>query len=151
MVILPGIRAYAECPVAPGLIIRPEITLNLGYASPTIGRNVNGFGLSLEGTLDSRWYYNYNRRLGLKKSVYRNSANFISLRTTFLPGVVVAKSSNAIVGTSGFTIIPVWGLRRPVGKFVFEAFAGIGYRRTGQEGRRKTSGGALDLSVGIGF
>ena len=153
MAILPGISPYAEVPVTRNLVARVEAVMSLGlsWATETQGKTENGSGLTLAGTVAPRWYYNFGKRVDLEKSTYRNSANFLSLRSTYIPGVLFAESSSSVLSVSGFTIIPSWGLRRPLGKFIFEASTGIGFRRTGTEEESKTSGVALDLRVGIGF
>ncbi|WP_116127455.1 hypothetical protein [Lewinella sp. IMCC34183] len=150
-VILPGISPYLELPIAGDLVLHTELSANFGYAMTTFGGRNEGIGVPLSGTVAPRWYYNYGRRLAREKPVYRNSANFLSLRATYLPGILVVKSTSALYARSGFTIIPTYGLRRPVGKLVFEASAGVGFRRTGPENGAKSSGGALDLALGIGF
>ncbi|PPK86037.1 hypothetical protein CLV84_2954 [Neolewinella xylanilytica] len=149
--IFPGLEQYVELPVGRSLVVRSEIALNLGYVKRTFGQKVSGFGLVLAGTVSPRWYYNYNKRFVRGKSVYRNSANFLTVRSTFLPGFLIGKSNGALRPMTGFTVIPSWGLRRPLGKLILEASAGLGFRRTAPKGESKTSGGGFDLRVQIGF
>jgi hypothetical protein len=152
-IVLPGLTAYAELPVRGRLVLRPEISMNLGYARNTFFSNapVESFAFTPAATLGGRYYYNYRRRADQGKRVYRNSASFVSLRAGYWPGLGVNLSDTPVSYTEGFTLIPTYGIRRSLGRIQWECFAGLGYRYTGLEGENKTSGAGIDLRLAVGF
>lgn len=151
IVILPGIGLYADWSLGGEVVVRTEVSAALGYAYSRQQNNERAFAATLSATVGPRWYYNYAKRLAGGRSVYRNSANFLSLRATYLPGTLLFRTSDFAVPLSGFTLIPHWGIRRPLGKLTFECSAGLGYRYTDEGYGPKTGGGAIDVRFALGF
>jgi len=87
-----------------------------------------GFFFAPVISLEPRWYYNLDRRESQSKRIDRNSANFISLKTSYHPDwFVISKYDNVNV-VNDISIIPTWGIRRAIGKhLIYETAFGIGY------------------------
>jgi len=80
-------------------------------------------------SVSPRWYYNLQSRANKSKSVAGNSANFLSLETSFHPDWFVISNQSGSSIYNQVSIIPTWGLRRMIGNhFNYEVGAGIGYR-----------------------
>ena len=76
-------------------------------------------------TFEPRWYYNLERRAGRGKNISKNSANFISIKSSFNPNIFVSTTGSENITV--ISVIPTWGLRRKMGKhFNFETGFGIG-------------------------
>jgi len=80
-------------------------------------------------SVSPRWYYNLQSRANKSKSVAGNSANFLSLETSYHPDWFVISNQSGSSIYNQVSIIPTWGLRRMIGNhFNYEVGAGIGYR-----------------------
>ena len=113
------------------ITVRSEIGLATGTSIIEYpdGHNEKSFLIVPFINLEPRWYHSLDRRSSLKKNTINNSANYISLFTTFVP------SRKALVNTKDFevapfiSIIPEYGLRRSIGKhFYWEGSVGVGYK-----------------------
>lgn len=72
-------------------------------------------------------YYNFQKRNKKGKMTLYNSANFVALRTTTIPGFFTWSNKDAEYNPS-FNIDVDWGLRRYLGaNFTFELELGLGY------------------------
>ncbi len=93
-------------------------TLGLGIDTQLAFREATGrkteFGAFLIYEAFYRYYYNFNRRIRKQKNIQNNSANYISLISSFL-------TSNSIIGTLDASndyyvfLGPIWGLQRTYG------------------------------------
>jgi|SRR5574344_234223 hypothetical protein len=105
-------------------------------------RSEIGFGFGFSGDswaimpqlmLEPRYYYNLKRRSGKDKQIRNNSGNYLSLNVNYLSGNLSIKSEGVDV-YPGISIIPMYGLRRNIGKnFNFEFAFGAGYGWTFKE------------------
>ena len=80
-------------------------------------------------TLEPRWYYSLDRRKRLEKNIKNNSANYISLRTSY------HFNNSPLIQNGYFDIIPAvlivpkFGTRRVFAKhFNYEFSGGVGYQ-----------------------
>lgn len=80
--------------------------------------------------LEPRWYYNLKKRSINNKRIDKNSANFLTIKTSYTPdSFVISNNKNInIVQSIGFT--PKWGIKRNIGKtnFNYELGVGVGYQ-----------------------
>jgi len=111
---------------------------------------------SLSLGIESRYYYNYNKRVQKGKNVKHNAANFFSLGFDYMPDLLTSTSSsdNIIVEKSSH-LSPMWNIRRNIGQSNFNYEAGIGldfykihYDNAPTENR---TGPAIRLSIGYNF
>lgn len=119
-----GIWLNKEYKMSNKLAIRAEVGLDGNLWTGTYS---SGFVLIPVFTAEPRWYYNLEKRHTKLKTTKGNFGNFFSLRTSYSPDLFVI--SNYYTNIIPFlTIVPTWGIRRPLGKnFVFETGIGIGY------------------------
>lgn len=103
-------------------------------------------------SVEPRFYYNFNRRVGKGKRTMNNSAEYLTVSTTFYPSLFTISNESEPRSVSldeGVSIIPKWGTRRALGKhfkFDFSVGYGISLHKSELEGRL-----GLDLSVGYIF
>jgi len=99
-------------------------------------------------SVEPRFYYNFNKRVVKKKKTINNSANYLTITGTYIPGLFTVTNDD-VEADAAFNLIPKWGLRRTIGKnFKFDFAVGYGvafreYETTGQFG--------LDLRIGYIF
>jgi hypothetical protein len=122
-----GIWVHNESRLTNRIALRSEFGLDAVISSNSfVGTRV--FIMVPAITLEPRWYYNLGRRVSKSKRIDGNTGNFISLKITYHPDIVVGNlppNGNLI---SDVSIIPTYGVRRNVGKhFTYEVGFGIGY------------------------
>jgi hypothetical protein len=122
-----GIWVHNESRLTNRIALRSEFGLDAAISSNSfVGTRV--FIMVPAITLEPRWYYNLGRRVSKSKRIDGNTGNFISLKITYHPDIVVGNlppNGNLI---SDVSIIPTYGVRRNVGKhFTYEVGFGIGY------------------------
>jgi len=122
-----GIWVHNETKLSNSIALRTEIGLEAGIFD---GANYpkTGYFLVPAITLEPRWYYNLNKRVKKSRNISGNSGNFIALKTTYHPDVIVVSNYDNVNFISDFSIVPTWGIRRQIGKhFNYETGIGIGY------------------------
>ena len=123
-----GIWINNESRLSNSIALRTE----LGFDSGIWGGDFydkTGFLMTPVITAEPRWYYNLNKRKRTSKRIDGNSANFVSLKTSYHPDWFVISNTEDVNVVSDISIIPTWGIRRNIGKkFNYEAGIGIGYR-----------------------
>ncbi|MEH0157420.1 hypothetical protein V6R21_25125 [Limibacter armeniacum] len=95
--------------------------------------------------VEPRYYYNFDKRENKGKNILHNAANYLSLSTTYYTGISLGKNAEAI---ANLEVIPMWGLRRNLGKrFFMECAIGVGaYTVNGKEWES-----TLGLDLGISY
>ncbi|WP_299526015.1 hypothetical protein [Winogradskyella sp.] len=149
-----GVWAHNESKLSNTIALRSELGLDAAiYSNNFVGSR--GFILVPAITLEPRWYYNLNKRVSKNRRIDGNSGNFISIKTTYHPDVVIGSLDDNVTFISDISIIPTWGIRRNVGKhFTYETGIGIGYVHYFEEDNvilPEESGLALNLHLRIGF
>ena len=143
-----GIWGHNESRLSNSIVLRSELGLDTGIYSGNFAGN-KGF------TLEPRWYYNLNKRVSKSRRIDGNSGNFISIKTTYHPDLVVNSIADNLNFISDISIIPTWGIRRNVGKhLIYETGIGIGYVYYFEEENvffSEKSGLALNLHLRIGY
>ncbi|GGG59594.1 hypothetical protein [Bizionia arctica] len=120
-----GLWVHNESRLSNKIALRSEVGLDASFWS---GYNSTDFILGMVISIEPKWYYNLNKRKDKSKRIDGNSGNFISLKTSFHPDILLASSNDNINLVSDLTIIPTWGIRRNIGNhFNYEAGFGIGY------------------------
>lgn len=122
-----GIWANNELKLSNQFALRSEIGLDAGIWGGDYYPK-NGYAFTPVITLEPRWYYNLNKRVKKKRSISKNSGNFIALKTSYHPDWFVISNYDNVTIVSDISIIPTWGIRRMIGShFNYEAGFGIGY------------------------
>jgi len=116
---------YNETKLLEKITLRTELGFGFGWS---------GLGSSAEWAvipviaLEPRFYYNLQKRMEKGKRTDANSGNFVSLHLGYVPDFKITSHEYVIVHPE-FTVLPMWGLKRSVGKhFNFETAYGIGHR-----------------------
>lgn len=108
------------------ITLKSEIGFDAGFVGTSNGTQ---YVAAPVFSVSPRWYYNLQSRVNKSKSVGGNSANFLSLETSFHPDWFVISNQSGSTIYNQVSIIPTWGLRRAIGNhFNYEVGAGIGYR-----------------------
>ena len=121
---------YNETKLMEKITLRSELGFGFGWGH---------YGNSTEWAvipviaLEPRLYYNLQKRMEKGKRTDGNSGNFVSLYLGYVPDFKITSHENVIVYPA-ITILPMWGLKRSVGKhFNFETACGVGFNWTFQE------------------
>ncbi len=125
-----GLWSYGEFKLDNTITLRTEVGMYGGYvAYKMMGfYDEKGFIFIPEISISSRWYYNLHRRHLKGKNIISNSGNFWSLRLGYVPNLLISNNSNFTKNESSIDLIPMWGMRRAMGKhFDFELGLGVGY------------------------
>ncbi|WP_370391393.1 hypothetical protein [uncultured Winogradskyella sp.] len=122
-----GVWVHNESRLTNRIALRSEFGLDAAISSNSfVGTRV--FIMVPAITLEPRWYYNLGRRVSKSKRIDGNTGNFISLKITYHPDIVVGNLPANANLISDVSIIPTYGVRRNVGKhFTYEVGFGIGY------------------------
>jgi hypothetical protein len=151
-----GVWVHHEVRLSEEVAFRTEVGLD-GVLWGGAAYNRTGFYMSPVVTAEPRWYYNLKQRQNKSKKTSGNSANFISLRTSYHPEGFILSSEDNVEVVSDLTIVPTWGVRRYLGKhFHYEAGAGAGYRyifweRSGLPRNESTATLHIHLRLGYTF
>ncbi|QXP52680.1 hypothetical protein [Cellulophaga sp. HaHa_2_1] len=149
-----GIWVQNESKLATTIALRSEIGFDSGIWGGDF-YDETGFLLTPVLTLEPRLYYNLNKRMHKSRRIDGNSGNFIGLKTSYHPDWFVISNYENIRIISDISIIPTWGIRRPIGKHVmYETGVGIGYQYTfaKQAGYLENEGEvAINLHLRIGY
>lgn len=122
-----GVWTHGEFKLSNRIALRGEIGIDAGIA----GGNNYDETVYLSApviTLEPRWYYNLNKRVNKSRRIDGNSGNFISIKSSYHPDMLISSSEDNIVFINDLTIVPTWGIRRNIGNhFNYETGIGIGY------------------------
>ncbi len=148
-----GIWVHNESKLSNAFALRSELGLDAAiFSNSFVGSS--GFILVPAITLEPRWYYNLDKRVSKNRRIDGNSGNFISIKTTYHPDVVIGSLDDNVTFISDISIIPTWGIRRNIGKhFNYETGIGIGYVHYFEEDNvilPEENGLALNLHLRIG-
>lgn len=151
-----GIWVHNEFKLSNRIALRIELGFDGGFFGGIGFDSRNGnFLLAPVFTVEPRWYYNLNKRNKKSKRIDGNSANFITLQTSFNPDWFLISNVKNVSIDSQVSFIPTWGIRRNIANhFNFEAGAGLGYILYFERnfGRRNSYGGAaINIQVRIGY
>ncbi|WP_298778612.1 hypothetical protein [uncultured Polaribacter sp.] len=131
--------------------LRTEIGL---YSEITAGV---GFFLAPEVNLEPRWYYNFKKRAKKSLNVTNNSANFLTVKTSYRSSLFEISSfdDNLNRAEDSFSIIPKWGIRRSLSmKINYELGLGLGYLfyiNQKYPSVSESDGLVVDLHIRIGY
>jgi hypothetical protein len=146
-----GAWFYGELPISSSSVIRTDLGLDGAIRG---GSFFDGATLALAPsvTVSPRFYYNLNKRMDRNKNTAKNSANFVSLRTTLQPGWFVLSNKKGTITDSGIIILPTWGIRRIIAQKVsVESGIGIGYTRRWFNGNTRISSWTAGLHLRVGI
>lgn len=149
-----GIWVNNENRLSNSIALRTE----LGFDAGAFGDNFSSgtfFVLVPAITIEPRWYYNLNKRVSKSKRIDGNSGNFISIKTTYHPDLVIGDIPDYTNFLSDVSIVPTWGIRRHIGKHInYETGIGLGYAHIIKESNvyiKDTNLIALNLNLRIGY
>lgn len=145
-----GIWLNHEARLASQFVLRIELGFDSGISG---GANrKTSFLFTPVLTLEPIRYCNLEKR-SLKSN---NSANFISLKTSFNPDRFTISKESKVTLDDQISTIPTWGIKRSTGKnFTYETGFGVGYRFYFKEPKRRTikerTNVAVNLHLRIGY
>lgn len=119
-----GVWMNNESRLADEFALRTEIGL---YTEITAG---SGFFMAPEVNLEPRWYYNFKKRAENNLKVKNNSANFLTLKTSYRSSILEISTydDNLNRSENSFSFTPKWGIRRSLNTNVnYELGIGLGY------------------------
>tara|TARA_R110002124_G_scaffold287225_1_gene471748 strand:- start:1002 stop:1592 length:591 start_codon:yes stop_codon:yes gene_type:complete len=123
-----GVWVNNETRLSNRIALRTEIGLEHDFF---VGDQYDGADFIFQPvvTVEPRYYYNLERRSSNGNKTSKNSANYLSLKTSYHPDCFVLNLDDAITKTADLSIIPTWGMKRQIGsKFTYETGIGFGYR-----------------------
>lgn len=88
-----GLWIHHEMRLTSQIALRSELGLDLGYWYSD-GTDTEGYFVVPGVTLEPRWYYNLKKRISKNRRIDSNSGNYLSLRASFYPDMVVASSED---------------------------------------------------------
>ncbi len=148
-----GLWIYNELKLSNQFVFRTELGFDT-YENDDYYPDA-GFLFVTSTSIESRWYYNLNKRIKKSKRIDHNSGNFFTLKTTLRLNDLLIKFGDDAKIVSNLSIIPTWGIRRNIGKhFNYETGIGIGYIHyfSKNSGFIKDKGeAAINLHLRIGY
>ncbi|WP_088324630.1 hypothetical protein [Polaribacter tangerinus] len=91
-----GVWGYNETKPNNEFALRTEIGLDGEYSYSDFDSPKSQYYFIPSISLEPRWYYNFKKRAKKGKSIKRNSANFLSLKTTYNPDwFIISNTDNA--------------------------------------------------------
>ena len=121
-----GLWGHNEFRLADKFSFRSEIGFDAGFWGGSFYEE-DGYVITPVISVQPRWYYNLSKRQRKEKRIDGNSGNFLALRLGYHPDWFNISNQDVNV-VSDVSIIPMWGIRRNIGKhFNFETGAGVGY------------------------
>lgn len=150
-----GFWAHNETKLSNTIALRSELGLDAAIFSDNFVGNTS-FIMVPALTLEPRWYYNLNKRVSKNRRIDGNSGNFLAIKTTYHPDLVIGSLAENTVFITDISIIPTWGIRRHIGKhFNYETGIGIGYYHLFKKDNvlllQDRNGVALNLHLRIGY
>lgn len=122
-----GIWLNNESRLSNSIALRSELGIEGGFGISS-NSSQNFFMTAPVITLEPRWYYNLKKRKNKSKRIAGNSGNFIALKTSYHPDILITSNNDNVVLISDISIVPTWGIRRHIGNhFNYEAGFGVGY------------------------
>lgn len=122
-----GVWAHREVKLSNKIALRGEIGFDAGIRSGGFYTK-SGYIIAPVFRIEPRWYYNLNNRVSKSKNISGNSANFLTIQTTFRPNWFTISNYDNVEIVNQILIIPTWGIKRNLGKhFTYETGIGIGY------------------------
>ena len=122
-----GVWGHNEMRLSDQIALRTEIGFNAGIWGGFFYPKA-GFVLLPVITAEPRWYYNLEKRVRKSRDTSGNSANFISLQTSYHPDWFYISNYDNLITFNTVTFIPTWGIKRSIGEhFIYETAFGIGY------------------------
>lgn len=121
-----GIWIHNEARLANSVALRSELGLDMGI----FGNDIYSYGYLFVPviTAEPRWYYNLQKRASKMKRTDGNSANLVSVKTSYHPDLIAISDRENLHIVPDISIVPTWGIRRNVGRhFTYEAGFGVGY------------------------
>ncbi|WP_133273497.1 hypothetical protein [Hymenobacter radiodurans] len=102
------------------------------------------FALAPVLLVEPRYYYNFLKRSNKGKNTANNSANYLALGGSYVFGATVG---DRVSVQQGVSVVPKWGLRRPLGqRFFFETAIGLGIQKRAKLDMEPALG--LDIKFG---
>ncbi len=147
-----GVWLHNESKLNDSFVLRTELGLDAGI-NGSYERTI--FALTPVITFEPRWYYNLDKRQQKSRRIDGNSGNFLSVKTSYNPNWFTISNHDNIVVLDGISIIPTWGIKRNIGKYInYETGIGMGYYYGFKNKNYSVNGSgglALNLHLRIGF
>jgi hypothetical protein len=122
-----GIWVHNESRLSNEIALRSEIGFNASIFDGTFYPKT-GFLMTPVISIEPRWYYSLQKRAKKSRNISNNSANYLSLESSFNPNWFVISNYDSIETVNQLSVIPTWGIKRAIGKhFNYETGIGIGY------------------------
>ncbi len=122
-----GLWIHNESRLSNKIALRGEI----GFDGSIWGGNFypkTGYVFAPVFRIEPRWYYNLDKRITKGKNTNANSANFVTIQTSYRPNWFTVSNYENVEIVSQISAIPTWGIKRNLGKhFNYETGIGIGY------------------------
>ena len=142
-----GVWLGYEQPISNKFLVKAEYGQEFGLYAQT----VEGSGFFSTGTLslETRYFYNREKRASLEKSIINNSGNYLAIELQRIPDILTTNEGDRIlIITKSTTLIPKIGMKRNLGNlFTYEIAGGIGY--AWNDNRENTLAIGLDLKIGL--
>jgi len=148
-----GIWVHNESKLSNSFALRSELGIDGGFNANTTTDNSDFLAVPVI-TLEPRWYYNLNKRVKKSRRIDGNSGNFVSIKISYHPDLLLTSVRENFNFLSDLTIVPTWGIRRNIGKhFNYETAIGIGYLKVFEEANTivNVSDVAVNLHLRIGY
>ena len=146
-----GIWVHNEMKLTNQIALRTEVGMNAGIFGGDFYPK-NGFLMTPVITAEPRWYYNLEKRQLKSKNISGNSGNFVALQTSYHPNWFVISNYDNIKTFNLITIIPMWGIKRNIGKhFTYETAIGVGYGHQFRKEYGDLSGAIAQLHLRVGY
>lgn len=148
-----GTWIYHEARLSEQFALRTEIGIDAaGFISNPFTEAAR-YTFAPEFTIEPRYYYNLSKRAEKEKSTTANAANFVSLKTSYIPDWFVISNKENVYIDNLIRLVPTWGMRRNIGNsnFNYELGFGLGYEHVFYRYGGTDGGLAVNLHARIGY
>ncbi|OEK04954.1 hypothetical protein [Roseivirga misakiensis] len=146
-----GLWVYGETQISETTVIRGEFGFE-GEIFGGINFDRTQYAFTPSFIIEPRWYYNLEKRSVLGKKTAYNSANFVSVQTSFEPDWFDVSNIDNRLRVNRIAIVPTLGMRRQVGaRWNYELGLGIGYEYTFDSQFVNSGNAILQLNIRFGY
>jgi len=150
-----GIWIHNESKLSNAFALRSELGIDFSFYNNTILNDAPDIFIVPVISIEPRWYYNLNKRVKKSRRIDGNSGNFVSIKISYHPDLLLTKIDDRFNFLSDISIVPTWGIRRNIGKhFNYETAIGVGYIKVFKEANTIITSEpdvAVNLHLRIGY
>ena len=122
-----GTWGYLELPILSSVVLRTDLGVDFATGQGSSSFSDSWVVGAPSISLSPRWYHNWQRRIFRRANTSGNAANYLELRTTVNPGVVLISTRESLDVLGSYNSSLMYGIRRRWYGLSVEVGGGFGY------------------------